>query len=759
MTFCLTLLRPFRMMMADAKPKSSRGRKPTLTDSGRKRKKKETNALINRSRVYVGEQYNRWNELKTTLRLQTHSEVAKVLLDRYDQSEKDTELPVKQKSNAVVATPDLTAKHGLTSTPGPSHQHSVQIPIDVSEISNTDTDSDGAISGIQALPTKRPRKEKSKLSSSFLDPFELSIIDISESESQNESHRSDEDYDPSFNITIRPNNDDFDSLKICSGVNDDGSDDDDDDDDDDIMEEGGVDPGPDLIKITSINPEKLTSDQPFLVYYQCLMQLIDICIQGKCKECGSDVDLTKNIIGSALHLKWTCRKGHVIKKWCSQPILNRRMHSGDLMFASAVLLSGNNFQKISLFAKFLNLPAISSTTFHKIQRTYLIPSIDDFWLEKQEETINLFRGQELVILGDGRMDSPGHSAQYCSYTFMEYTTKKILCIITMDKRMTDLKSTNLEKSCFVKGLQFLLNRGLKVVEVVTDAHVQVASIMKKDYPNICHSFDIWHGTKNLGKKIMSIGQESNKKELLPWTKDIMNHFWHAAQVSDTYETFIGIWFGLLHHVTDEHEWILSYSDNGINACQHGPLTEERTKGWLKKDSPAHIALRHVVMDKRRLNQIHYYLNCRSTAELENFQNLILVYASKRYSYGPPTYRARNRLAALDHNGHLERETKINKDGSVRYQRSFNKKSGIWSVHELKEDKTYNYIQSLVEKIVRRRLDDEEGMSGNVVLEADDPRRISKTLARIPPPPTAQLVKERKSRFEDPDKTLDYSWDS
>lgn len=36
---------------------------------------------------------------------------------------------------------------------------------------------------------------------------------------------------------------------------------------------------------------------------------------------------------------------------------------------------------------------------HNIQRTYLIPSIDDFWLEKQEETINLFRGQELVILG------------------------------------------------------------------------------------------------------------------------------------------------------------------------------------------------------------------------------------------------------------------------------------------------------------------------------------------------------------------------
>lgn len=43
------------------------------------------------------------------------------------------------------------------------------------------------------------------------------------------------------------------------------------------------------------------------------------------------------------------------------------------------------------------------------------------------------------------MDSPGHNAQYCTYTFMENSTKQILCVITMDKRMTDRKSTNLEK--------------------------------------------------------------------------------------------------------------------------------------------------------------------------------------------------------------------------------------------------------------------------------------------------------------------------
>ena len=82
-----------------------------------------------------------------------------------------------------------------------------------------------------------------------------------------------------------------------------------------------------------------------------------------------------------------------------------------------------------------------------------------------------------VFSGDGRMDSPGHTAQYCTYTFMELTTKKILCIITKDKRATDKKSTNLEKACFLDGMKFLKNKNIQVVEVVTDAHVQIQSVM------------------------------------------------------------------------------------------------------------------------------------------------------------------------------------------------------------------------------------------------------------------------------------------
>lgn len=68
--------------MSDAK-KSNRGRKPTLTDSTRKRNRKQTLANYQKTRINVGHQHDRWIELKTDLRVDTHAEVAKVLLDWY----------------------------------------------------------------------------------------------------------------------------------------------------------------------------------------------------------------------------------------------------------------------------------------------------------------------------------------------------------------------------------------------------------------------------------------------------------------------------------------------------------------------------------------------------------------------------------------------------------------------------------------------------------------------------------------------------
>ena len=96
----------------------------------------------------------------------------------------------------------------------------------------------------------------------------------------------------------------------------------------------------------------------------------------------------------------TCTNNHVAHRWCSQPILNRRVHSGDVLFSAALLASGNNFQKLSLFAKFFKLLILSVSSFTKIQITYVIPTIEEIWTRHQNEILENFRGSDVVLLGE-----------------------------------------------------------------------------------------------------------------------------------------------------------------------------------------------------------------------------------------------------------------------------------------------------------------------------------------------------------------------
>ena len=62
--------------------KSNRGRTKTLTDSTQKRHKKEDSAKYNKTRICIDAEYDRWTALKDVLRIKTHAEVAKNILDR-----------------------------------------------------------------------------------------------------------------------------------------------------------------------------------------------------------------------------------------------------------------------------------------------------------------------------------------------------------------------------------------------------------------------------------------------------------------------------------------------------------------------------------------------------------------------------------------------------------------------------------------------------------------------------------------------------
>lgn len=89
------------------------------------------------------------------------------------------------------------------------------------------------------------------------------------------------------------------------------------------------------------------------------------------------------------------------------------------------------------------------------------------------------------------MDSPGHSAQYCTYTVMEAVSKDILASVILDKRMTDLKSTNMEREGLKVALRSLTEKGLVVREVVTDASTSIAAMMSMNVSRLTDKSCVW----------------------------------------------------------------------------------------------------------------------------------------------------------------------------------------------------------------------------------------------------------------------------
>lgn len=69
---------------------------------------------------------------------------------------------------------------------------------------------------------------------------------------------------------------------------------------------------------------------------------------------------------------------------------------------------------------------IISVHHYRYQRAYFFHPIESFWKDRQTEVLNSLQGKSLIVSGDGRCDSPGFSAKYCTYTIMDTESKLIL---------------------------------------------------------------------------------------------------------------------------------------------------------------------------------------------------------------------------------------------------------------------------------------------------------------------------------------------
>ena len=101
---------------------------------------------------------------------------------------------------------------------------------------------------------------------------------------------------------------------------------------------------------------------------------------------------------------------------------------GNILLSAAILFSGCTPGKALRFLQCLKVTNITDKIFYLHQTQYLEPAVLSVWKDNQSQFLSaiLKQGSPIIIGGDGRADSPGHSAKFGSNAILDLTTNKVL---------------------------------------------------------------------------------------------------------------------------------------------------------------------------------------------------------------------------------------------------------------------------------------------------------------------------------------------
>ena len=131
--------------------------------------------------------------------------------------------------------------------------------------------------------------------------------------------------------------------------------------------------------------------------------------------------------GTFIAVKQHCSHCEHQKLWASQPYI-KDTPAGNILLSAAILFSGATPAKILRVLNHMKVACFTDRTFYYHQKRYLEPAVISVWKAKQSTLLAqcLSTGDPLIIGGDGRADSPGHSAKYGSYGIIDLVTNKVI---------------------------------------------------------------------------------------------------------------------------------------------------------------------------------------------------------------------------------------------------------------------------------------------------------------------------------------------
>eukprot|EP00112_Aurelia_sp_Birch-Aquarium-sp1_P023357 Seg693.2 transcript_id=Seg693.2/GoldUCD/mRNA.D3Y31 product="hypothetical protein" protein_id=Seg693.2/GoldUCD/D3Y31 len=187
-----------------------------------------------------------------------------------------------------------------------------------------------------------------------------------------------------------------------------------------------------------------------------------------------------------------CPKKEMV--WKSQPdMAGTRIPAGNFLLSFAILVAGASATKIWTVFGHMELACISLTTYYTHQREKLFPSVYLHWKKYQRKLISDLNslGEQLVVTGDARHDSMGHSAKYGLYSVFCCNTPSIAHFELVQRNKVD-SSSAMEYEGFKRSMDFLAMLPCGISTFVSDRHSSVIKHMKEKLSSMKHYFDLWH---------------------------------------------------------------------------------------------------------------------------------------------------------------------------------------------------------------------------------------------------------------------------
>ena len=485
------------------------------------------------------------------------------------------------------------------------------------------------------------------------------------------------------------------------------------------------------------NSQTLPKQKKFIVFENELLKLFKFC-----QQCGSPTDTTTMIQhGSMVTVKTSCMSGHTVT-WKSQPQV-KGTAAGNLLITAAIVFSGNTYKHAADFAKHLNLQFISSSYFYKIQRKIIFPVIQKAWKKNQAEVVKQLKQNKSVDLcGDGRCDSPGHSAKYGTYTLMDEKSNLIVEFSLV--QVTEVSSSNaMEYEGCKRSLNSVIKKKVPIRCLTTDRHTTITAKMRTVFPTIDHQYDVWHLSKWVTKKLSKKAKKKGCEELTAWIQCISNHLWWcAATCNGQAEVLREKWLSMLEHIVNKHTWKSSPKFQFVKKCGHAVMSRREKKSitWLKKGSPSLVALEEVVTNQKLLKDLAKLTEFHHTGQLESYHSLMTKYVPKREHFSYNGMVARTQLAILDHNANTNRsQAEVKKgpcQGEKRYKLLCAKQRKNWVVKEIKTPKVYGYIEDMMDDVILCQ----EGKKFPY-----KPTQQAKHIAPTPKPCKQDIIEKHQSR--------------